>query len=512
MYSIMICEDERIDREALRTLVQENFPRLRLLEDCADGTATLRRVPKEKPDSLILDINLPGCNGIDVVRRVRQDGYTGQIMIQTAYDRFSYAQDALNYGANAFLLKPVKHAQFVRTLQDLISALDSRPAWVPESVLGEMTEHLLPRLFAERPGGRADDELDRYLETRMASAAFIALSLSEEARLGLRQRGRDISERLHEVRGLLEESLADGYRLLQLPDGFRYWVLFQENSVQTAEASLQAGALCQTLRSLLAVLDRTGLFLQCAFVCLPHGLNAGMDLPSALTTGLRSRSVDSLLSDTPAVKTLMRDDKEADTILEEGRSSQDVWNAWLQQSGAADGADSFAAACALLASLAAADGGTGEGLLGYGSFKKYFPADLARPHVDRWAVSVLDEMFERFYSQDRNRADLYVRRACSFIKDHYSRDISVTEVAEYVGVSTSHLSHLFRQKLGLAFVDYVQDVRIQKLMELLREKDYSIRELASMLGYNNHTYFCQIVRKRTGKTVKQLKRELHMKK
>lgn len=171
MYSIMICEDERIDREALRTLVQENFPRLRLLEDCADGTATLRRVPKEKPDILILDINMPGCNGIEVVRRVRQDGYTGQIMIQTAYDRFSYAQDALNYGANAFLLKPVKHAQFVRTLQDLISTLDSRPAWVPESVLGEMTEHLLPRLFAERPGGRADDELDRYLETRMASAA-----------------------------------------------------------------------------------------------------------------------------------------------------------------------------------------------------------------------------------------------------------------------------------------------------------------------------------------------------
>lgn len=77
-----------------------------------------------------------------------------------------------------------------------------------------------------------------------------------------------------------------------------------------------------------------------------------------------------------------------------------------------------------------------------------------------------------------------------------------------MGVSTSYLSHQFREKIGIGFVDYLQSVRMQELMHLLKQKDYSIRELSKLLGYNSHTYFCRVVRQRTGKTINQLKRQL----
>lgn len=503
MYSIMICEDERIDRVALRALIGEGFPDLALLEDCADGTEALRRVPLEKPDILILDINMPGCDGIEVVRRLRQQGYEGMIMIHTAYDRFAYARDALNYGANAFLLKPVKHAQFIDTLRGFIAELNGRRVRVPGDLLDRMTEQLLPTLFSK--GQVGDEALRRYLGQRVASAAFIAFAISEETRLNLRQQGRDPTVRARELRQCLADSLSDGFQMLESVEEGRPWVLFYGSAEPMEADRLEARALCQLVRSFLSALDGMGIFLQSAMVCSVSGLPEKSALQEAFTDGLRSTGAEAMLRRAVAVRARMIDRQEALRLLEAGSASRDVWAAW--QTDIPEGAEPerFAAACALLLSLAEAGGGE---LIGYPAFARAFPPSLSRDAVDAWVTVVLDALFDRYYSRERDRAELYVRRACAFVKANYDHDISLAEAAEYAGVSASHLSHLFRQRLDTAFVDYVQDVRMQRLRELLAERDYSVRELAARLGYNNHTYFCQIVRKRTGKTVNQMKREI----
>ena len=506
MYSIMICEDERIDRIALRALIEDSFPALALREDCVDGAEALRRVPLERPDILILDINMPGCDGIEVVRRLRRQGYEGLIMIHTAYDRFTYARDALNFGANAFLLKPVKHAQFIDTLRGFIAELDGRRVRVPKDLLDRMTEQLLPTLFSK--GGGGDEALRRYLGQRVASVAIIAFAISEETRLSLRQQGRDPAARGRALQQRLADSVSDGFRMLEPAAEGRPWVLFSVSAEPMEAALLEARALCQMARSFLSVLDGEGVFLQSAMLCSASGMPEKGDLHRALVDGLRSNRVEALLSRAGAVQARMIDRQEAARLLEAGSASRDLWAAW--QADLPEGAEveRFAAACALLLSLAeAAEPGGGE-LIGYPAFARAFPASLSRDAVDAWATAVLDELFTRYYSSERDRAELYVRRACAFVKANYDRDISLAEAAKYAGISASHLSHLFRQRLDTAFVDYVQDVRMKRLRELLAERDYSVRELAERLGYNNHTYFCQIVRKRTGRTVNQLKWEI----
>lgn len=81
-------------------------------------------------------------------------------------------------------------------------------------------------------------------------------------------------------------------------------------------------------------------------------------------------------------------------------------------------------------------------------------------------------------------------------------------LSEIMGGTPSYISYLIKRELGQTFTEYLLDIRMIKLRELLQEDDYTISELAERLGYNNQAYFCRIVKRATGKTIKELKREM----
>lgn len=506
---IMICEDERIDRQALRMLIGKTFPQLIQLEDCVDGTSALKRVPIEKPDILILDINMPGCDGIEVVRRLRGQGYGGKIMIHTAYDRFSYAQDALNYGADAFLLKPVKHAQFIGALRDFIDALEKEQGKPSNEALDELYGYMLPEYLSGRltePGLR--QSVEGYLRQYVKCAVLVAFAVSPETWMAMKLGDRAIQKKRASLEATLRKSLEEGgFYQIEAPSSgpWRACCISRE---ALPEEALRMMALHRTIRVLLCVLSEEGIYLQCAVRPMPEGLRLDKARLDDLTSALKSVSIAHIFMNDPVIGGMMLDSEAAADLLEKGLPAESLWRDWLVRTGAGDDVPArFGAAAALLLSLGRAAREPG-GILQFDAFSREYPSALDGPSVDRWAVAVADEMIGRYFARDRRMAELSVKRACAFIQDNYQRDISLSETAECVGVSVSHLSHQFREQLGVSFVDYLQNVRMERLMEMLEERDYSVRELASMLGFNNHTYFCQVVRQRTGKTIRQLKQSV----
>lgn len=113
--------------------------------------------------------------------------------------------------------------------------------------------------------------------------------------------------------------------------------------------------------------------------------------------------------------------------------------------------------------------------------------------------------------EERNTASKPVREACLIVKSHYREEISLDSVAERVKVTPSYLSRLFKKEIGINFQDYLTDVRMEKAVELLRDESLSVRALSKAVGYNNHTYFCKIFKRETGKTVGEYRESLGMK-
>lgn len=91
-----------------------------------------------------------------------------------------------------------------------------------------------------------------------------------------------------------------------------------------------------------------------------------------------------------------------------------------------------------------------------------------------------------------------VKFICEYMKEHYSEKITLNSLAESVGFSKYYISRLFKQHMGVTIIDYLIKVRLDKAKELLRDGEYSIKQISFMVGYSDPNYFTWSFKKYLG--------------
>lgn len=87
-----------------------------------------------------------------------------------------------------------------------------------------------------------------------------------------------------------------------------------------------------------------------------------------------------------------------------------------------------------------------------------------------------------------------------YVQEHLSEKLSVPTLAASVNMSESRFSHVFKKETGISFWEYVNQLRMDKAMELLTETDLRIGDVAEETGWENPNYFSTQFKKKTGKT------------
>lgn len=104
----------------------------------------------------------------------------------------------------------------------------------------------------------------------------------------------------------------------------------------------------------------------------------------------------------------------------------------------------------------------------------------------------------------------YVLQAMDYIGEHYGeQNISVSAIAQHLGLSESHLSHLFRKETDYTILNYLTRYRIHKAMELLRDCRLKVYEIAEQVGYRDITYFSSTFKKVVGMSPSEFQDTCH---
>lgn len=120
MYKVAVVEDEITESELICKMISDIGENWSVVAKAYSGPEALEKVNKTDPDVVLLDINIPEINGLQVLKRIKEQNPQTSVIIVTAYNEFDFAHQAIKYKVDDFLLKPIRPTQLYDSLNSVV--------------------------------------------------------------------------------------------------------------------------------------------------------------------------------------------------------------------------------------------------------------------------------------------------------------------------------------------------------------------------------------------------------
>ncbi|WP_427918628.1 response regulator [Streptomyces sp. cg40] len=166
MTTVLIVDDQPLQRLGFRMLLEAN-PDTEVVGEAGHGGEAVRMAAELRPDVILMDVRMPGMDGIEATRRVVAAGDRSRVLILTTFDLDEYAHEALRAGASGFLLKDAHPEELLAGIRAVASGDAVIAPALTRRLLDAYAQHL-PKHSPEGPaaGSATDDPRIRSLTER----------------------------------------------------------------------------------------------------------------------------------------------------------------------------------------------------------------------------------------------------------------------------------------------------------------------------------------------------------
>jgi DNA-binding NarL/FixJ family response regulator len=147
---LLVADDQALARSGVHLII-DTRPDLEIVGEAENGEEAVRLAQELQPDVILLDIRMPGLDGIEATRRIVASGSRARILVLTTFDLDEYVYDAIRAGASGFLLKDVRPADLV----DGIRLVAGGNALLGPTVTRRLLEHFADSREAAAPDAAA---------------------------------------------------------------------------------------------------------------------------------------------------------------------------------------------------------------------------------------------------------------------------------------------------------------------------------------------------------------------
>lgn len=519
MYKIMLADDEGIVIDSLKFIIEKEFGNECTIEFAKTGRNVIELAESYRPDIAVMDIQMPGINGIEAMREIRKTNDNVIFIVMSAYDKFDYAQEAMKLGAIEYITKPMDKNKMITALKNAMEIVTEEKARRSNDLLvKEKLETVVPilengfiynLLFHEY----FDEDVENYrtmldIKTENAYMMVVVCGDSKEGShmtnavgtsVKLQQNYKEIRENFKLSFAALVSNVMGNKIAVMVP--------FEEENFDfnsRAEVISKARELVHKLSRKLDISFRIGIGrvnkLDSMNTSYREALNALM-----ITTNTIAHANDLPMGCEYDDNYPIELERKLFEEVERGRNDAAIsvskeYFEWMRTLDIMD-ARLKALEFALRAeSLAYENGGMTYKV---SSRHDYLPSVMA--------IETLDELFNWFQekiafscnaiSNKRTESSNDVIEASKkFIAENFAKNITLEDVSREVNISSYYLSRIFKESTGENFIDYLTRLRIEKAKQLLSKTQYSMKEICSMSGYSDPNYFSKSFKKNVGVT------------
>ncbi len=526
MYKILLVDDEILVREAIRDNIKWPELGFELVKDCENGKDAIAYVREHPVDVVLTDICMPHVDGMELSKYLSEVYPGTAIIIFSGYDDFEYAKQAIKYQVSEYILKPVTGRELKDTLIKVKEKLDKnqqlRDAYKSQTKSAKtiVANNLINLIKGTQKVETSVAELEGYGVIIKGSAYRVAvLDIDVYSELyEVDAEAKKESALMAFVANNIAKEIVEGRKdgvVFQDSDN-RSYILFYTNCVKEEKKCVQK--IAKQIQD--KVFQTTGLSLSVGIGNFVSSLGELARSCEGAVAVLNYRYLkgDGMIFDCEEEKR-QKSDEDLEEILnsllvairkeakEEAFITLDEYKEWLRQ-WATDKNAAIAylhqAQYRIQEEVAAI---TGEAMAREQQSAPIFQArtlDKAIQYLKDYVESAFLAMGQVVHSPKERQTSL----ALDYIRAHYhDSNITLQEMCEYLQISTSHFSTIFKEETGKTFLEVLNGVRMEKAKQLLRDTSLKNYEIAEKVGFSDPHYFNIAFKKTVGTTPKQYARE-----
>ncbi len=487
MWKVLLVEDEVFVRASVRKMINWEELGFTIVGEAGNGVDALTLINIHQPDLVICDIIMPVVNGVDLLKRTREQGYDTRFVMLSCMSDFEYVQQAMEYGASNYVLKL---SMSVKVMTDTLQKVDldlqqrqKQKQQISQEVL-DFYNQIWKSLFneASEPG---------------------PLDLATSPVRDLRHHHLTIFSVLH---GLSNFDIASFEKLGLIEENNQYILHLFANSGQTtvfcwsvAPIKVQSTLSCNypypIAYSPVKVLDklaeawsavirkidcfwyRGGSGLVCAPASESH--SSSFLLPWEQTHDLlqsfEQNNSSECLHIIEAIWQSMQDNNLTMYLVKETAIELDNLFRHICQCPARE--------------------------------PENFRYSATHEQLKDLVIERVKDYFnQRNWDSQQTTDHPEINKVIFYITQTYYEEISLGMLADYVGMDANYLSNLFKKKTGQNIIQYIHRVRIEQAKSYLKQTGLSVNEIGEKVGFVNDNYFIKIFRRFTNQTPSHFRR------
>ncbi len=530
MYKILIADDESIVINALKFIIENNFPGQCLIESANTGRRVIEQAEYFRPDIVFMDIQMPGINGIEAMREIRRNNDGIIFIVVSAYLKFDYAKDAIDIGVMDYINKPIDKEVIVKILEKAMKKVDFTKRKRSEELSNkEKLEIVTPIIesgfiYSLIYRNHSEEELSNFrtlLSIEEDAGYIMSLQFGDLDKKGQMDNTIGTTVRLQKEYSRIKDAVKASFNCCVGAMMGNMILVFVPRALPDPEEEYEiriqiindARKLSRDLRRQFDAWFRVG-------IGTVHSLE---DLAESYNEAMRSlayNKTDSVVhvNDLSLLKSY-EDDYPVETenalfkSIEEGNVNRSAFYAksffdWMMERHVQNVMDVKLKVLEFVLRAERIGFESGGMIYRFNMRSEYLETIMnmnTYTELSDWFIAKIDNVCHNILTKkEENTVDI-IKNAQDYIASNYSKDLILDDVSKELQISPYYFSKLFKKRTGSTFIEYLTNVRIERAKELLRNTNKSMKEICLEVGYSDANYFSRTFKKNVGVTPSEYK-------
>lgn len=525
--TVFIVDDEIYIVEMLRTIIDWNKYNLKCCGTAYDGLLAFEKIMLLKPDIVIVDIRLPGMNGLELIEKCILEGIRTKYIVISGYSQFEFAQTAMKYGVREYILKPIKQEEIEDALVHTKLQIENETQYDPNSIQSEKNNDkkynvslngFLYDFKRKRINLSSIEEINNRYSFHMKSGLFQLLCIKLDY-LDADSIGQNIvheekilneivEHTIHAIQNNCYEIIVEGQPL----------ICNMVINFSPANAHQIASELVYCMESIAEDLKKQGgyrvtlikgitvnnLFeIGNQFESFEHVFVQRICKPSHLILEMmdyvESSEQDVMLTmeDYHLIKSTVKNCN-IESLRECLNMIIAVYMLKCNENATALWGICYQIQAAVLNEISQMQRNQvirySENEFELGERLKHC---ATKKVLQRAFENCMIEQAKAYISQIGKNSNDTFYQIDKYIAKHYAEKIMLKDLADVVHMNTCYLSMYFKRHIGVSVVDYINSFRIEKAKELLLTTNESVLSISELVGFSDSKYFAKVFRKLT---------------